>query len=333
MKIPCFSGAVAIVTACAAFGVAAGSAAATPDSRLLATYQPATQLDPLESFRPSSVQSFIGDASLEQPVTSSTWSVVDPDPEPGDLPAAGAGVFRLNQESCSPAATLGGLACYAAAADEGSGGPVVYGRVAHEDDRIVLQYWYFYYDDVYSYFYPPSDAIWQAHEGDWEDVNVVLSADEQPLEVGYSQHCLGERRAWGAAGLTLIDGTHPLDFVAVGSHANYFNDDPSTHPIDLHCVPRQALAILAALHLPPPVDRTGAGELAGPLEAGGTVTTIHRIGDGVHAWEGFPGFWGEQQYFHAPPVGTVPFDNSPTGPAFHDVWADPLGVIAGWQVG
>jgi hypothetical protein len=71
----------------------------------------------------------------------------------------------------------------------------VYGRVAHENGRIVLQYWYFYYDDVYSYQYPPSNFIWQAHEGDWEVVNVVLTEDEQPLFVVYSQHCL-EPTAW-----------------------------------------------------------------------------------------------------------------------------------------
>jgi hypothetical protein len=29
----------------------------------------------------------------------------------------------------------------------------------------ILQYWYFSYNDVYSYDYPPDDFIWQAHEG------------------------------------------------------------------------------------------------------------------------------------------------------------------------
>jgi len=323
--------AAAIVGSFAAVLAYSGVAHATPDPQLLAEYQPVTQFDPAESFRPTSVQSFIADSQLERLDASGNWDVVDQHPGPGNLPGPGTGTWRLNESSCSPASALGGLACYASAWSLGPGASTVYGRVVRTGDAVVLQYWYFYYDDVYSYFYPPSDAIWQAHEGDWEDVNVVLSADEQPLEVGYSQHCLGQRRAW--IDVTRVDGTHPLDFVAVGSHANYFTDEPQTHPIDPHCVPPKALAILAALHLPPPVDRTGAGELAGPPEAGGTVTTIHRIGDGVHAWESFPGFWGEQQYFHAPPVGTVPFDDSPTGPAFHDVWADPLGVIAGWQVG
>jgi hypothetical protein len=62
----------------------------------------------------------------------------------------------------------------------------VYGHVAHDGDDTVLQYWLFYYDDVYSYAYPPSNFIWQAHEGDWEVVNVVLDEGEQPVSAAYS---------------------------------------------------------------------------------------------------------------------------------------------------
>ena len=56
--------AAVLVGACLALFVAAGrSAAATPDSRLLAAYQPVTQFDPLESFRPTrtSSSSWAGD--------------------------------------------------------------------------------------------------------------------------------------------------------------------------------------------------------------------------------------------------------------------------------
>jgi hypothetical protein len=327
MKIPWFRGGAALAAACAAFAVAAGNAAATPDSRLLATYQPVTQLDPLESFRPSSVQSFIADASLEQLVAPATWSVVEPDPEPGDLPGPGAGVFRLNQDSCTPSASLGGLACYAASADEGSGGPVVYGRVAHEADRIVLQYWYFYYDDVYSYAYPPSDFVWQAHEGDWEVVNVVLSGDEEPLFAGYSQHCSGERRSWDSTALTLVDGTHPLVHVAIGSHANYFT--AGVHPIATKCIPPAALAFFVNAKLPLPADYAFEGDLSGPPGIDGPATPIHKIGGNGAPWLDFAGFWGELQYFHAP-IGTFALGTSPVGPAFHSVWVDPLGTLATW---
>jgi hypothetical protein len=331
MPFRLFRHAAALAAACSAFSLAAGPAeAATPAPQLLRTYQPVTQFDPLESFRPTSVQSFIADTNLEQLVGPATWSVVDSDPEPGELPGPGTGVWRLNQDSCTPAAPIGGLTCYAPAWDEGSGGPVVYGRMAHQDGRIVLQYWYFYYDDVYSYVYPPSNLIWQAHEGDWEVVNVVLSDEEDPLSVGYSQHCLGERRSWAAT--SRLGGTHPIVHVAIGSHANYFS--AGVHPFNVSCIPPAALAFFQQSGLPLPVDYAFGGVLAGPPGIDGPVTPIHQIGDDRQAWVRFPGFWGELQYFHAPaPIGTVPFGTSPVGPAYHDVWVDPLGTLQTWTAG
>ena len=41
----------------------------------------------------------------------------------------------------------------------------------------VLQYWFFYDDDFWSLTYPPGSFAWQAHEGDWEAVTVVLDAE------------------------------------------------------------------------------------------------------------------------------------------------------------
>jgi hypothetical protein len=237
---------------------------------------------------------------------------------------------RLNEDACTPEAPLGGLACYAAAGSQGGGGPTIYGHVVRENGDIILEYWLFYYDDVYSYTYPPSDFIWQAHEGDWEDVNVVLSGDQQPLYVGYSQHCLGQRRAW--TDTSRFGETHPVVHVAVGSHANYF--DAGTHPINTKCIPPQAIAILHRLGLPLPVDYAFAGPIAGPPASGGSVMPIAQIGDDVPGWVQFPGFWGELQYFHAPaPIGTVAFGTSPVGPAHHAEWTDPLGTLATWPTG
>jgi hypothetical protein len=318
------------VLALAVFGGGAAGSATTPDAQLLKIYEPVMQFDPLEQFLPTKVESFISDADLDHLTATESWAVVRTNPGPGDLPGPGTGLWRLNQDPCSPAAAIGGLACYAAAAGQGSGEPVVYGRVTRQDDHVVLQYWYFYYDDVYSYAYPPSDFIWQAHEGDWESVSVVLSGDEQPLYVGYSQHCLGQRRDW--ADTTRFDDTHPIVHVAIGSHANYFT--AGTHPINVACVPAQAVAILGAMGLPLPVDYAFAGPTAGPPDSGGSVMPIEEIGDGGASWVQFPGFWGELQYFHAPaPIGTVPFGTSPVGPAFHPEWTNPLGTLATWPAG
>jgi len=322
-----FRTAVALVIAGLAFATAAGtSQAATPEPRLLATYEPVMHFDPHEQFRPASVQSFIADSDLERLTAPITWSIVDSTPEPGDLPAPGTGIWRLNQDSCTPSSTLGGLDCYASAWNAGSGGPVIYGHVVQDGDHTVLEYWFFYYDDVYSYAYPPSNFIWQAHEGDWEVVNVVLDADQHPVSAAYSQHCLGETRTW--AHTTTVDGTHPVVYVALGSHANYF--EAGVHPINTACVPSQALGILGGLHLPPPADHMVDGPVIGPPGVDGPATPIHMIGDDT-PWVDFDGFWGELQYFHAPaPIGTLPFGTSPVGPAQHQVWNHPLATIATW---
>ena len=309
--------------------VAGTARAESADRLLLESYQPVTHLDPVEQFRPASIQSFVADADLER-LEAGSWMLVDAEPEPGELPGPGTGTWRLNQDSCSPTFTLGGLECYAEAGSQGDGASVVYGRVARPAGAIVLQYWYFYYDNTYSYEYPPSDFIWQAHEGDWEVVNIVLSEDEEPLYVGYSQHCLGQRRAWD---LTERFGTHPVVHVGAGSHANYLS--AGIHPINLACIPPGAIAFLRAHGLPLPVDRAFEdGEVAGPREAGGTFTHVRGIEDGHPAWVPFQGFWGELQYFHAPsPIGTVILGTSPQGPAYHAVWSNPLGTLAGWPTG
>ena len=324
---PWGAAAVLMVAVVTALGAPAAARAGAPDSQLLRTYQPVTHFDPLEAFGPTAVQSFIGDSALEQRM-GGNWVVVDSDPGPGGLPADGT--YRLNQTGCSPSASIGGLACYRTSWDAWDGGSVVYGRVAHVPDATVVQYWYFYYDDVYSYLYPPSDFIWQAHEGDWEVVNVVLSTDGTPVEAAYSQHCLGQRRAW--TDTPRWQETHPIVYVALGSHSNYFA--PGTHQFNPACIPPPALFLLHQAGLPLPVDYAlPGGPTAGPPQAAPVVTTIHNADEHSQAWLRFPGLWGEQQWFHASFFGTVPLGDSPVGPAYHTVWQAPLATIGGWPVG
>jgi hypothetical protein len=168
----------------------AGTAAARPsDAKLLVRFQPVTRFDPAEGLRPTSVETFVADSALEALNAPDTWTVADPAPRVEALPAASPPPWRLNQRACSPATGLAGLGCYVATLSAHAAPQVVYGRVARVKDRTVLQYWYFYYDDFYSYTYPPADLIWQAHEGDWEVVNVVLGRKNEPLEAGYGAHC------------------------------------------------------------------------------------------------------------------------------------------------
>jgi len=304
-----------------------GSAQAASPARLLAKFQPVLIFHPGEEFRPISVESFVRDSSLEAATSATAWTVVDPAPTAERLPTASPPVWRLNQRDCFAGAPLGDLACYVARAAGGPSG-TVYGRVARDGERIVLQYWLFYYDNVYRYPFLPLGAIWQSHEGDWEVVNVVLPKGEGPRFVGYSQHCSGETRPWATT--PRWKGHHPIVYVALGSHANYF--EPGVHPFDRACLPNQVIAFFQQAGLPLPADVAADGPAAGPERLEGERTAVEKITASAPAWIAFPGFWGELEYFSAPsPIGTVRFGTSPRGPAFHAVWQAPVATLATWR--
>ena len=54
-------------------------------------------------------------------------------------------------------------------------------------------------------------------------VQVMLTSEEEPEWVALSQHHGGTRRAWADA--PVEESTHPVAYVALGSHANYFAGD------------------------------------------------------------------------------------------------------------
>jgi hypothetical protein len=95
----------ALATCLMTLAAAAPAHGAGSDAQLLRTYQPVTYFHPEERFRPTSVQSFVADADLEQLVGTS-WVVVDPNPEPGTLPGPGTGIWRLNRAAFCGAAPL-----------------------------------------------------------------------------------------------------------------------------------------------------------------------------------------------------------------------------------
>jgi len=294
-------------------------------TEMLAKYEPVTVLDAREQFRPSAVDPFITGSVLERQ-TSGGWEAIDTSPSPDRLPVDDDSV-RLNVAGCTSATGVASVACYAGMS---SGPSVVYGRDHMEHGTRVLQYWYFYPDDFWSLQYPPSNLIWQAHEGDWEVVTIVLDEAGTPQEVAYSRHCNGIRRAWDA--VPKWPGTsHPIDYVAIGSHSNQLA--PGIQPIDTSCYPAEVRSFFAANHITP-FDFDFGGTTYGPAELGIAATGIEWVHENAPRWLRFDGAWGEGQFIHAPaPLGTLPFGTSPVGPQQHDVWQDPLGTIASWPVG
>jgi hypothetical protein len=79
---------------------------------------------------------------------------------------------------------------------------------------VVIQYWFFYlYNDGNN-----------NHEGEWEMIEVLLDYDLTPIGAGYSHHYGGAYRQWNS--VPKMDGTHPVVYVAKGSHAAYFYEVP-----------------------------------------------------------------------------------------------------------
>ena len=91
----------------------------------------------------------------------------------------------------------------------------VYARVhpVQNSSETVIQYWLFYYGNPGINY----------HEGDWEMVQVVLGALDEPIYAVYSRHGEAAKRLWQDVD-KCSDGQydHPCVYVAQGSHASYF---------------------------------------------------------------------------------------------------------------
>ena len=283
--------AVAVAALALPLTAAPASPAPTP-SQLLRRYAPRLVLHPHERFRPERVDGFLADSDLI-----------------GD---------RYDQRLCRSIDGPASLDCYASADRAHAEPPAVYGSSFRVGTRIVLEYWLFYPFDLYSVTDPPGD-FWQDHEGDWEAVAVVLDAAAKPLLVGTSRHCGGARRDWANVARK---GTHPLVYVALGSHANYFG--PGELPLDRRCWPNVALAVYKAYGVELR-DHVAAGPAISPAVVSLTASSP--------AWVTFAGRWGETQYVHFPQNDPLAYESGPPGPAFHALWRKPVATVLGWPRG
>ena len=103
--------------------------------------------------------------------------------------------------------------------------PVYYGRVLHKTDQksnhwTILQYHFFY---AFNDWRLAANGM-NHHEADWEMVAVYLKNDA-PYAVLFSQHGTGNFEKWETVRVAVDKQghttTHPLVYVALGSHANY----------------------------------------------------------------------------------------------------------------
>ena len=282
---------------------------------LLGSFAPRIVLHPDESFVPVPVDGYLADSDLEQKdPTTGLWQKID---EPLPIGPTGAGL-RLDQRLCEARDGVAAIPCYADAEAAHAAKPAVYGAAFHRGGRIALQYWLFYPYDAFSPTVP-AGQIWQVHEADWESVSVVLDEQGTPLWVGLSRHSGGARRAWAAAPKR---GRHPVVYVALGSHANYFTT--GVQRFSPLWVPKQLIQIIRSLGALP-ADHTARGRVLQPPVVHVNATTPKCMA--------FAGTWGEDQYLHARAgQDPVPFGSGPRGPAFHEEWRHPISDVMSWPV-
>ncbi len=89
-------------------------------------------------------------------------------------------------------------------------GYTVYYDVQQKGGMIHIQYWIFY-------VFNPGPL--NRHQGDWEMIQVVLDSDLTPVATVYSEHHEPIRASWDSV---LKSDGHPVAYVALGSHANYY---------------------------------------------------------------------------------------------------------------
>ena len=140
---------------------------------------------PGEPYQPSDVDLVLGDPSVALRGAWAEDDMIQAGPTAEDL---GEGLFGYHLDF--PGNPLEAGCDYEEWARAAGAGrpPTTYAHVATEvgvDDRLALQYWFFY----------PFNDYTNKHEGDWEMVQLVFAAadatqaiDQTPLEIGYSQH-------------------------------------------------------------------------------------------------------------------------------------------------
>ena len=285
----------------------AAAAATGAESQLAAKYAPVVMLvqqkeecGPGEPYRPLDVDTLFGQDTVALRGPWSGSDIVKIAPTAADL-ARGLPGYFLD----FPGNPLDPGCSYEEWEREIAQGtkPTVYAHVASQDGKVALQYWFFY---VFNDFNNTHEGDWEMIQLDFDAPNAEQALGRSPTQVGYSQHEGAERAAWDESKLKKVDGTHPVVYVASGSHAIFYG---------------------SALYLGRSASEgVGCDDTRGPHdEISPVVDTIPSDpAAAVQAfpWIAFEGRWGELQ---------PAFFNGPTGPNMKDQWAEPISWSQSWR--
>ncbi|HTP08052.1 MAG TPA: hypothetical protein VMP08_07365 [Anaerolineae bacterium] len=184
-----------------------------------------------------------------------------------------------------------------------------------QPDDVVLQYWFCYYFDDWA----------NIHEADWEGIAIFLRRQDsvwQPLGATYFVHENGARRHW--QDIERDEDTHPVVYIASGSHASYFQYLAEGHSTEL------AGTILGKLKFKIGLSTSNRDFV--PLRAQQSLLTpqVEVLPDPIETvpadsptrrhlpWMSFPGSWGARE------LGKL-IAGGPTGPAQKGLkWLNPF---------
>lgn len=253
------------------------SAHAQPPSVLASSFAPVLHFVSGEKFYPVSIDYLIGSSSLRQRFSNGTSALADPSPSPSTLGTYNSPDYFLDNK-------LGTLDAISTdyTSKLGSIGYRSYVSVTNSSSFAVVRYWL---------FYAFNNGPLNDHQGDLEVIEIFLDASGNPQEALYSQHGAGENAGWSDVEKI---GTHPVVYVAKGSHANYFRPYQGRIGIENDIVGNNGVTVR-------PTD----------------LNTV-LLGDrGVHppdqSWLDFPGRWGHVGTDQEVALGEA----GPLGPVFN----------------
>jgi hypothetical protein len=297
---------VASLAAGALASSSSGAVAARPEQQLADRYSPILALkvnDDLpcstsgEQYSPTSVEIVLGnpEVQLVQAPTGQKSEVVKTAATGSDVASLGESYY-LNQrgDPYRPGCT------YARDSQRLTRGrqPVTYTHVARESGRegIALQYWFYYWFNRFN----------DVHESDWEMIQLAFDASTPeealahgPTRVAYAQHGGGETADWDDGKLEKEAGTHPVVYVASGSHASQYESalylGRGRQGAGLGCD-----------------DTRGESYLVRPTPI--LVPTLPPLSS-RHAWLNYRGHWGQK---------ARGLSSGITGPSQKRQWEEPL---------
>lgn len=254
----------------------------TPDQQA-AEFAPFLHFTKGEKFYPTSVDYIIGSCIL---INRTTKATVDAAPTADTL----GNYVDTNLFLSNKLGTLDAIAADYASKASTIGYYVYFHVAAINSSSTVIQYWFFY---VYN------NGPLNNHQGDLEVVEVFLDGSGTPVRAVYSQHGSGENAAWGD--VELYDNTHPVVYVAQGSHANYFRSYQGKIGVENDVVGSDGISIMPS-----------------------NLTLVSL--DTMPGWLNFQGRWGywgtdqEVALGEAGPLGPMQNQNGVR-------WADPQGYL------